>query len=220
VNQKICSAAFCLALLWCASPAYAATCAPAKLVHIVTVDVTPGIPAASFEAQPKTLYRIGNDKVRIEEALDAANGIHGVIVDAEPNIWMINLYDGTGKHIVDPGPDFSAKAPIFGTPSSGLSPKLLGLEFGCEAEFIAQNAPTAVRSEQIGTARFDVYRVSDGPDAIEILEQSGTRTPGLARFYRGGKLLMAIRYDLYSIGLANDPNLFIPPSNVRYAEAP
>jgi hypothetical protein len=210
-------AAFCVALLWCASPVYAATCAPQKLVHIVTVDVTPGIPAASFEAQPKSLYRIGDDKMRVDEALDAPNGIHGVVVIAEPNIWMANLYDNTGKHIVDPGPSLFAVAPVFGVPEHAS--KLAALEYGCEADFIAANAPTPIRSEQIGSTRFDVYRVDDKPDAIEILEQSGTTTPAFARYYHQGKLVEVLRYDLYATGLPSDPNLFVPPSGIHYVEA-
>lgn len=113
MNRTFRPAIFCVAVLCCAGPAYAATCAPAKLVHLVTTDVTPGIPAGSFNAQPKSFYRIGSDKMRVDEALDLANGIHGVMVTAEPNIWMANLYDHTGKHVVDPGPTFFAKAPSF-----------------------------------------------------------------------------------------------------------
>ena len=218
MNRTFRAAIFCVAVLCCAGPAYAATCAPAKLVHIVTVNVTPGVPAGSFNAQPRGFVSDRGTASCGWRALDSVNGIHEVIVITEPNIWMANLYDHTGKHIVDPGPEVDAKAPIFfGAP--GLSPKLIDLEFGCEADFIAANAPAPIRSEQIGSARFDVYRVDVGPDAVEILEQPGTGRPAFARYYQKGKLVLAIRYDLYSTGLANDPNLFAPPSNVRYAEA-
>jgi len=181
------------------------------------VDVTPGVSAQTFAAQPRGLYRIGSDKMRIEEALDSANGIHGLIVIAEPNIWMANLYDNTGKHIVDPGPTLFAKAPVFGMPE--LSPKLLDLEFGCEAEFLTANAALAVRSEQIGDTGYTVYRVDDNLDAVEILEKAGSNTPAFARYYHQGKLALVLRYDLYSTGLANNPDLFVPPSGVRYSEA-
>jgi hypothetical protein len=196
--------------------ASASTCAPAKLVHITIADITPGIDLASFAAQPKNYYRIGSDKLRVEEAVDAANAIHGVIVVAEPSIWMANLYDGTGKHIVDPGPTFFAKAPVFGTMLSG---KLIGLEFGCEADVIAANAPKPVRAEQVGGVGFDVYRIEEGPDAVEILERSGTNTPAFARYSHQGKLELVLRYDLYLTNLPDDPNLFLPPPNVRYSEA-
>ena len=196
--------------------ASATTCAPAQLVHITIANVTRGIDPTSFAAQPKNYYRTGGDKLRIEEAVDAANGIHGVIVVAEPNIWMANLYDGTGKHIVDPGPTFFAKAPIFGTKLSG---KLIGLEFGCEAYFIAANAPKPVHVEQVGGIGFDVYRIEDGPDAVEILERSGTNIPAFARYFHQDNLAAVLRYDLYLTNLPSDPSLFLPPPNVRYTEA-
>jgi hypothetical protein len=198
-----------------AIPARATTCAPEKLVHITAVNVTPGVTGTSFAAQPKTLYRVGNDKLRIEEAVDAANGVHRVIVVAEPNIWMANLYDNTGKHAVDPGPTFFAKAPIFGT---DLSAQLLSLEFGCEADFIAANAPKPVRLEQIGSAQFDVYRVDDGSDAVEILERTGTSLPAFVRYYHQGGLTTVLRYDLFLTGLPVDLSLFSPPANIRYVE--
>jgi hypothetical protein len=210
------SAALCTALVCCATPVYAATCAPRTLVHIITVDVTPGVSAHSFAAQPKGLYRIGSDKMRVEEALDSAHGIHGLIVIAEPDIWMINLYDHTGKHIVDPGPTFFAKAPIFGMPD--VSPKLSGLELGCEAEFLTAHAAVAVRSEKVGNTRYTVHRVADNPDAVEILEKTGSNRPAFARYYHRGKLASVFRYDLYSTGLADSPDRFVPPSDVRYSE--
>jgi hypothetical protein len=202
----------------CTGLATAAICSPPQLVHIVTTDITPGMPPDSFNAQPKSFYRIGSGKMRIEEAVDQANGIHGLIVTAEPNIWMVNLFDHTGKHIVDPGPTFYAKAPIFyGVP--GLSSNLVDLEFGCEADFISAHAAAPARSEQIGNARFDVYRVAGTGDAVEILERSGTHTPAFTRYYQKGKLLIAVRYDLYGTGLPDDPSLFVPPAGVQYTEA-
>ncbi|HVS47246.1 MAG TPA: hypothetical protein VMS32_11370 [Verrucomicrobiae bacterium] len=207
--------AFLGALLLCAGPVYAVTCAPQKLVHIVTVDITPGIPVASFGAQPKGLYRVGNGKLRIEESLDSASGIHEVIVVNEPNIWTANLENHYGRHVVqDPGPTYLAKAPVFDMP--GLPSKLSALEFGCEGNFIAANAPTPIRSEQIGSARYDVYRVADGSDAVEILEQAGAATPAFARYYHQGNLVDALRYELYSTGLASDSDLFMQPLGVRY----
>ncbi|HET9394389.1 MAG TPA: hypothetical protein VFO29_12810 [Candidatus Rubrimentiphilum sp.] len=217
MHQSLRLAILCVAVFCCARPAYAAVCAPAKLVHIVTTDVTPGVQAGSFNAQPKSFYRIGSDRMRVEEAVDSVNGIHGVMVTAEPNIWMANLYDNTGKHIVDPGPTFYAKAPIFyGMP--GFPAKFDDLEFGCEADFIAANSLTPARTEQIGGSRFDVYRVTSGTEAIEILEQSGTSTPAFARYYHQGTLVMTLHYDVYSTGLANDASLFVAPPGVRYSE--
>jgi hypothetical protein len=216
VGRLLAYAMFVLAAAGNAASASAATCAPEQLVHIVVANVTPGVDPAAFAAQPKALYRIGSDKLRIEEAVDAARGMHLVAVIAEPNIWIANLSDGTGKHVVDPGPTFLARAPVFVV--GDASGKLAGLEFGCEADFIAANAPKPVRSEKIGDDTFDVYRVADGADAIEILERPGSAAPAFARYYKKRKLLMVLRYLQYEPGLPSRPELFTPPK-VRYAEA-
>jgi len=199
-----------------AAQAQAATCNPPKLVHITFVDVTPCVDPTSFAAKPKDLYRIGSGKVRIEEAVDTANRIHGLIVTDEPNIWFANLYDHSGKHIVDPGPTFLAKAPVFGAILPG---KLIDLEFGCESDFIAVNAPKPVRVELVGGTSYDVYRAEDGSDAVEILSKPGTTTPAFARYFHQGTLQIALRYDLYAAALPDDPALFSPPSDVHFVDA-
>ncbi len=104
MNALVGPVVLCVLTFGSAAPAAAAVCAPTNLVHITVANVTPGIEANSFNAQPKDYYRLGSGKLRIEDALDGANGIHGVVVIDEPKIWMANLYDKTGKLIVDPGP--------------------------------------------------------------------------------------------------------------------
>jgi len=125
---------------------------------------------------------------------------------------MANLYDGTGKHIVDPGPTFFAKAPVFGARLSG---KLIGLAFGCEADFIAATAPKPVRVDQVGGIGFDVYRIEEGSDAVEILERFGTNIPVFTRYFHQGDLTAVLRYDLYLTNSRTDPSLFLPPPSVR-----
>jgi hypothetical protein len=125
--------------------------------------------------------------------------------------------DGTGKHILDTGPSLIVVAPIFGM--QGVAPKILGLEFGCEADFIAANAPAPVRSEQVDASHFDVFRVTDGTDAVEISEQPGTGKPSIARYFHQGKLAIVLRYDLYKTGLPMDPRLFVRPPGIQYTEA-
>lgn len=192
------------------------TCNPQNLVHIRVANITPGLGPTSFAAQAKEYYRIRSDKLRIQEAMDTDNLVHELVVISEPNIWMINLYDMTGKHILDPGPTFFARAPLFAPGRIGA--KFADLEFGCESDFIAANAPRPVRTELVGHDKFDVYRVNDGADAIEILERVGSRTPAFARYYRGGTLLIALKYLLYLTNLPNDYKLFSPPSNVQFSK--
>ena len=177
---------FITAIVALSTPAYAATCAPAKLVHIVTTNVTPGIVPGSFQAQPKTLYRIGNNKMRIEESPDKASAIHGLIVISEPDIWMINLYDNTGHHILDSGPNLDAVAPVISF--HGVPAKITAMELGCEADYLTSNGIQPSGTEHIGSDNFTVYRISSGKDVLELLDRQGTVTPAYARYYHAGKL--------------------------------
>src|SRR2546428_6825935 len=63
-----------------ASVAWAAECAPEKMVRIVTRDATPGIDPQSFPALPKTLYRLRKRPGRVEEEPGASRRGHGLIV--------------------------------------------------------------------------------------------------------------------------------------------
>ena len=76
-----------------ATPALAddPVCAPAKLVHITASAVTPAAQAGTFASQPREIYRIGDGKVRIVEALDAPNRLRELLITSEPDSWLINL---------------------------------------------------------------------------------------------------------------------------------
>jgi hypothetical protein len=200
-----------------AGPA-AAACAPAGIVHIVTTETTPGIDPQSADAKPKSLFREGARRSRLEEQPDEANKVHALAVIDEPNIWMANLADRTGRHFVDPGPTFNTRAAVFS--DDRISPRILDLEFGCEAAFIAANAPKVDRTETIDGLALQVHRFVDGTEAVEILEKPGVGEPLFARYYRSGKLVWAIRYDLYDTDAPSDPAMFTAPAGVKYEDVP
>ena len=72
-----------------------------RMMKVVTRDTAPNTPSGSFPSKPKTLYRMGETYGRLEEMPDSDQGIHGLIVVAEPKVWMINLWDKTGRLILD-----------------------------------------------------------------------------------------------------------------------
>src|SRR2546422_10740061 len=80
-----------------ASVAWAAECAPEKMVRIVTRDATPGIDPQSFPALPKTLYRLGNGRGRGEEMPRASPGVPGLNVGDEPHAWGGHLHGKAGR---------------------------------------------------------------------------------------------------------------------------
>jgi hypothetical protein len=205
-----------VALSALATQAAAATCAPAGLVHIVTREITPGIDPVSFNAQPVSLFRQGARRSRLEEQPDEAHKSQALAVIDEPNIWMVNLTDRTGRHIVDPGPELAAHASVFADPK--VSPRILELEFGCEAAFVAAHAAKVDHTENLEGVMLDVHRFMDGSEAVEILEKSGSADPLVARYYRGGKLAWVIRYDLYDTQAPADPAMFTAPAGIKFED--
>jgi hypothetical protein len=199
-----------------AFPAAAATCAPAGVVHIVTTETTPGIDPQSFDAKPKSLFREGAKRSRLEEQPDDVNKLQGLAVIDEPNIWLVNLMDRTGRHVIDPGPEQAAHASVFS--DAKVSPRILELEFGCEAAFVSANAPKVDRTETVDGVTLDVHRFIDGTEAVEILEKHGFDEPLFARYYRGGKLAWVIRYDLYDTAAPTDPAMFTAPTGIKYED--
>ncbi len=207
---------FILLALGVAWQAHAA-CAPATLVHIVTTETTPGIDPMSFDAKPKSLFREGAKRSRLEEQPDDA-GVQALAVVDEPNIWMANLTDKTGRHIVDPTAAPQTRAVVF--PDDRIAPKILELEFGCEAAYVAANAPAVFKIETIDGVPLEVHRVTVGTEAAEILWKPGSTRPQFARYYRSDKLVWALRYDRYEIDPPSDPDMFTAPKGIKYEEVP
>lgn len=104
----------------------------------------PQVVAGSFSAKPKVIYRAGTRYCRLEKAEDTENKIHGLLVVNEPDAWMANLYDKSARHIVDPGPTFKCKLPIFANvdPKDGAAMLYPELQFGSELEFFKKMVST------------------------------------------------------------------------------
>src|SRR6202022_269103 len=128
---------------------------PKTMTKITTKVVEPK-PTSSFLAQGKTMWRAGTKYARIEEAPDTANGIHGLLIVNEPDAWMINLFEKSGRHMVDPGPTFNPRLPVFDA-TTGASPKVMELEFGREFEFFTKN--NAKQSTEVNDKPTELYEV-------------------------------------------------------------
>ena len=204
-----------LALALAGAPAAAEVCAPASLTKVVTRSVGPDIAPGTFRAAPVTLYRQGDRFVRIEEAADPAKGIHLLSVVAEPEIWMVNLADRTGRHIVDPGPSLIAHAPIVA--GQGVPPEFAELEFGCEAAFAERRGYDA-GTRQVGGTLAKIRAVVIGSHRLEVL-LSSQGAPVEVAYYRGERTILVIRYDAYQTRLPDTPELFRRPEGITYETA-
>lgn len=198
-----------------ASPAIADTCAPPTLTKIVTRSVGPGIARGTFRAEPIVMYRLGERFMRTEEAPEPETNQHLLIVAASPDVWFVNLMDGAGKHIVDPGPTYQVKAPIVA--GQGVPRDFLELEFGCEADF-AKSRAHAAGTRAVAGEPAKIYALQQGDRRLEIL-LSNRGAPAEVAYYQGEKTVLVIRYDTYETGLPDDPALFRRPEGVAYRKA-
>jgi len=190
-------------------------CAPSKLTKIVVVNATPGLAANHWSRQPLVIYRQGERFIRTEEPRDSDQKLHLMVVISEPDVWFVNKEDGAGKHIVDPGPQLSAHAPILANPS--IPSKFLELEYGCEAEFVRTNSLAVMGERNIENRRTKVYALIVDDQRLEIaLADRGE--PAEVSYYAAGKALSVIRYRTYQADLPDQPALFAKPEGYAYSE--
>lgn len=198
------------------APAEAA-CEPSRMVRIVTRVVGPSVPAGSFAAKPKTLYRLGARYGRVEELPNPASGLHLLVVVNEPDVWMVNRVDRTGQHMVDKGPTYNFRAVIFD--EEGMPLLLQTLELGCEGKFLKENGAKPTGGASVRGRACASWVVNAGALRVEVCLDTITQKPLRVVVSRSGAVLMNMEYDSYEDDLAPDLTLFERPTGVRFVEA-
>jgi hypothetical protein len=195
-------------------------CAPERLVRLVVRNVSPGLPASDARAQPRVIYRRGAMLLRTEELPDPGrNGQTALFIISEPDIWAVDLSTRNGRHSTDPGPSFEVHAPVLPLTQS-LPPLFRTLEFGCEAAFVAANAPQPQRVVPWGETTAALHSVTVGDQTVALLMDNRRATPLLISYVRQGKPVWVVRYDDYRADLPDRPDLFQPSRAFKFQEAP
>ena len=197
-----------------AAPASAETCAPSTLTRIVTRSVGPDIARGSFRAEPITLHRKGERFLRIEEAPDPEHRQHSLTVVSEPDIWIVNQADQTGRHLVDPGPTYVAAAPIVA--GQGVPAAFVELEFGCEGKF-ARGRGREAGSRVVAGKTARIFALQSGDRRLEILLNERGE-PAEVAYYQAARTILLIRYDAFETGLPDNPALFEKPTGVKFSD--
>jgi hypothetical protein len=186
-----------------------------NVIKIVSRFIGPQIPPDSFAAKPKTVYIAGDSYSRVEEEPDAAQGIHGLIIVSEPDSWIINLLDHSGRHIVDPGPTFIIHHNILGRDA----PKeFASFEFGKEITFMRTHKAVSLASREIDHQRCEASQFKHEAYRIVLYTTSDTHIPFQLEIYKDGKLDFEVRYISYQTDLPFDASLFKPPSGITIVE--
>jgi hypothetical protein len=194
-----------------------------SITKIVMRLVGPAVKANAFAAKPKTLYRAGTKYARSEEQLDVENNIHALIIVNEPDTWMINLADGTARHIVDPGPTFKFHAPVFWVAKrkgeEDPDKAFKELEFGNELQFFRQNAAQDAGARQVDGESCKALVLKKGTRKLTLLIDQRTEKPVQIDIERTGEANVSVRYLEYQTGLPFQRSLFEPPKGLKMTEA-
>jgi hypothetical protein len=190
---------------------------PKTMTKISVRLIEPAPEPRSFAAQPRTIWRVGVKYARIAEALDFENHVHGLTIINEPDVWMVNLVDKSGKHVVDSGPVMEVHLPIFQT-SSEAKTKLHELEFGGESAFFASNGATVSPGEVLKGKPTERHELSMGGRKLILWTDAVSKKPVRISMSQGTQV-QAFEYVNYEDGLAFDPALFQPPATIAIGNA-
>jgi hypothetical protein len=161
----------------------------------------------SFGAKPKVLYRQGNGLGRLEEAADPSQQLHALIVVHEPDIWMVNLFDNTGRHIVDEGPSYVFRAPVL-PPDSFEQWK--AFEFGCEVAFLKSAGAERLVLSTRGAVR---YTLRLGGTEVQLFTDLSDKP--LSVDVTTNQLHYSMRYLTYEF-VDSSPTLFSMPEGITW----
>jgi hypothetical protein len=189
--------------------------APSEMIHAIVQMSGPDISADSFAAKPKVFWRASTRYCRIDEEPDPEKGIHGRLVVNEPDAWLINLADQTAKHILDPGPTFNCRLPVFAFDPETARSKIGELEIGHELEFFHSNGAKLIEGPKLDFES-NCYELSIADTVLRLVERMDTKVPILIVLIRGDKMYQA-RYLLWS-EVAFNADLFAKPTGVQIQE--
>jgi hypothetical protein len=188
----------------------AAQAADEKMLYVEYRLASAQIAKDSFDAQTKKVWRIGKDYLRFEDAPNPQTKIHGLIIVAEPDIWIVDRNTNQAQHTVDPGPDFKIHFPIFASETSEM---LRELEFGKELEFFHTKEARELPAQDVDGFRCKVFRL-DVDDRDVRLFLKTDETP-LQIVVKSPDYEYAIRFLRYEPDRKPDKSLFQPPPGVQ-----
>ena len=187
------------------------------MTKVVFRTLEPPSPEGSFAAKPKTLYRYGSTKGRLEEEPDPAMKLHGLLICNEKDIWMINLWDKTGRHIIDPGPTYNFHANIVPPTEPNKPPKIDGFQIGYELAYMKGRGvvPKAISFNGVSVL---LYESTDEGFILRVYVSPTTGLPLGVSVLEGPRTLTMLWYDEYLTSVKPDDSLFVPPAGLQISE--
>ncbi len=185
-----------------------------KMTKIVSERFGPRVARDPSATKPKTVYLAGKKYARVEEQLNEVGDTQNLIITNEPDCWMINLADKTGKHLLDEGPKFDVHMPIFWG-SDGKPDRDFGeLEYGEELKFFTPERAKKLAPRKVDRRLCQALSIKSEEGEVVLLVDDQTGKPVQIDRLVEGKLDQSVRYLTYITSLPFEATLFAPPKNV------
>lgn len=197
---------FALLLVACGFAAHAQE----KMLYVEYRVMSPKLAPSSPEAQVRKLWLVGSKYMRFEDVPNPDTGVHGLIIVAEPDIWIIDRKTNKGQHSVDPGPSYAVHFPMLATESSD---RLRQLEFGNELAFFQQNGARELAAQVVDGVNCRVLSLDvDDHELYLYLRRDGKPFQITVKTDSSEYSVRIVKYEP-----ASDPdlNLFRPPLGVK-----
>jgi hypothetical protein len=197
------------------SPHTSAQADAPQMVYVELRFLSPKITPGTFASTVRKVWRSSDRYLRIEEAPDPQQHIHGVIIVNEPDVWMWNRFDNTAKHMVDSGPTYVAHAPLF---SGERSKPLRALEIGREKEFFAAKKANPLPDETVDGVECTARSLTVDDSTVTLYLRKSDDSP-LQVTLMNPRDAYAVRYEKYEAGLPLTPSLFVAPREAKIIES-
>jgi hypothetical protein len=189
---------------------------PTTMTHVIAQMSGTDFPTDSFAAKPKIYWRASNRYCRVDEEPDPKNTIHGRLIINEPDAWLVNLADNSAKHLVDQGPTFNCKLPIFALDPELAKSKIGELEFGRELEFFRANGAKVVEGPKL-EFKANYHELTIGDSVLKLIERDDIHAPILIGLIRGANVVQC-RYLFWDDQAPFKPDVFAKPVGVKIEE--
>jgi len=189
---------------------------PSKMIHIIAQMSGSDIPVGAFAEKPKAMWRATNSYCRIDEEPDPEQVRHLRTIMNEPDAWLVDLANDRAKHMVDLGPTFNCRMPIFAFDLAMAKGKIGELEFGREVEFFRKNGAKEINGPQLGF-KATFYELALDGMVLRLVERVDIHAPILIALAQGQKITQ-VRYLLWEDQVPFKVDLFAKPTGVKIEE--
>jgi hypothetical protein len=190
---------------------------PRTMIHVIVQLSGTDIADGSFAAKPKAFWRASNSYCRSDEEPDPAQGLHLRTIMNEPDSWLVDLASNRAKHMVDPGPTFNCRLPIFAFSMEMFKSKVGGLEYGHELDFFQKNGARQVDGPELQSFKANYYKLALDGMVLILVERVDLHVPIRIALLQGEKIT-EVKYLLWEDQIPFKADFFAKPSGVSIEE--